>query len=165
MKLDINKEKFEIFLEVAKELNKSFNIVLILYGSLGLSRVIGEFGEVNDIDVLVPERFIKEGWDELNSFMQSLGFKLKDEHEHEFIKNGKIIAFGKEKDLSELAKIDPDNLKISEVEGTRFKELSPEQYLSAYQSMLRDEYRQEKRGTADKEKIKLIKEYIEKNKE
>lgn len=159
----INKEKFDIFLEVARELNKSFNIVLVLYGSLGLSRVIGEFGKVNDIDVLVPKRFLKEKWNELIGFMESLGFKLKDEHEHEFTRNGEIVAFGKEEDLSELAKIGPDELKISEIEGVKFKELSAEQYLSTYQLMLRDEYRQEKRGTADKEKIKLIEEYLAKN--
>jgi len=164
MKLDINKEKFEIFLKVAREFKKSFNVILILYGSFGFSRAIGEFGKVNDIDVLVPNNLIKERWGELINFMQSLGFKLKDEHEHEFIKNGEIIAFGKKEDLSELAKINPDNLKTSKVGGVEFKELSAEQYLVCYQSMLRDEYRQEKRGTADKDKIKLIEEHL-KNKQ
>ncbi len=70
MELNINKEKFEVFLEVAREINKSFNIILVLYGSLGLSRVIGEFGKANDIDVLVPKRFLKEKWNKLIGFME-----------------------------------------------------------------------------------------------
>lgn len=52
-------------------------------------------------------------------------------------------------------------MKISEVEGAKFKELSPEQYLLVYQFMLRDTYRQEKRGKTDLEKITLIRKHVE----
>lgn len=114
MNLDINEEDFKIFLEVAKALNKSFGIIPILYGSLGLNRVIGEFGKANDIDILVPDEFVNKRWTKLVNFMQGLNFGLKDEHEHEFIRKGKIIAFATEDDLVEHAKVDPRNLKISE---------------------------------------------------
>jgi len=155
-----NKEKSNIFLEVAGELNKSFEIIPILYGSLGLNRVIEENGTVNDIDILVPNEFVDGKWDELIETMNRLDFKLKNEHEHEFIREGKIIAFATNLDLVEMAGIRPEDLKISKESGIEFKELTPVQYLNVYQFMLRDSYRQEKRGTADKDKITLIKKYL-----
>lgn len=154
-----NKQKFKIFLEVSRILNK-FNIIPILYGSLGLYRVIHRFGKVNDIDILVPAEFLNQKWRDLINSMENLGFKLKDKHEHEFIRDGEIVAFGDEKDLPEYSQIDVKTLKMSEINNVRFKELSPEQYLAVYQFMLRDQYRQEKRGKADLKKIDLIKKYM-----
>ena len=155
-----SKEKFEIFLEVAEALNKSFQVVPILYGSLGLYRVIQRPGTVNDIDILVPDEFVNDKWENLIELAESLGFKLKDEHEHEFERDRKLVAFATELDLAKMANVKPDDLKISIVDGVKFKELSPEQYLEIYQLMLRDNYRQEKRGTADQEKIALLKENL-----
>ena len=43
--MKINKEKFETFLEIAKNLNHFLNITPIVYGSLGLYRIIGERGK------------------------------------------------------------------------------------------------------------------------
>ncbi|MCL5010689.1 MAG: hypothetical protein M1127_00545 [Patescibacteria group bacterium] len=52
-------------MEVVEELNSRFNIVPVLYGSLGLYRRIGEFGKSNDVDILVPSSLINEKWKEL----------------------------------------------------------------------------------------------------
>ncbi|MBU4332255.1 nucleotidyltransferase family protein [Patescibacteria group bacterium] len=159
MTLFINKKKFEVFLEVAGSLNK-IGITPILYGSLGLNRVIGEFGKANDIDVLVPDNFVNKDWNKLMKAMETLGFALKDEHEHEFERDGELVAFAADQDLREMAKIDPDELRASKVGEAKFKEVSAKQYLTLYQVMLRDNYRQEKRGGADREKIELIKKYL-----
>lgn len=159
MNLIVNKDKFEIFLEVARLLNKK-GLIPILYGSLGLNKTIGKFGKVNDVDILVPNNFIKRDWGQIVNLMQELNFELKDEHEHEFIKDGEIVAFGTEKDLIKTAQVNTKNLKISELDGIKFKELSSKQYLKVYQSILRDKYRQEKRGGADQEKIVLIQKYL-----
>ena len=158
MNLDINKRKFEIFLEVSRLLN-THGIVPILYGSLGLWKIIGEFDKANDIDILVPKKFIKEKWNFLIDLVNKINFKLKDEHEHEFIRDSEIIAFARQEDLEERLQINPKKLKISKINGVRFKELNPQQYLATYQFMLRDEYRQEKRGKEDKRKIILIKNF------
>lgn len=163
MDLKINKEKFEIFLEVTKVLNKQ-GIIPILFGSLGLNKIIGEFGEANDIDILVLPELINGKWQSLIKTMKELKFELKDEKEHEFIKDGEIIAFGNQNDLVRDFKLDLTSLITSEQKRIRFKELSAEQYLLCYQFMLRDTYRQEKRGNADQGKIKLIKKYLEKDK-
>ena len=162
MGLKINEKKFEVFLEVARKLNDFFNVIPILYGSLGLYKIIGEFSRANDIDVLVPDELIHEKWKELINFMEEFGFKLVDEKEHEFIKNNEIVAFGNGLDLLNIAKIDIKDLLLSEIKGTKFKELSARQYLLCYQSMLRDKYRQEKLSKNDRQKIKLIQEYIKK---
>ena len=155
-----NEEKFKVFLEVAGALNKSFDITPVLYGSLGLYRVIQASSVVNDVDVLVPHKFVNDEWEKLVDFMKGLGFRLKDEHEHEFEREREFVAFAAGLDLVEMIGIQPGELKISDIDGVRFKELSPEQYLKLYQFMLRDNYRQEKRGTADQEKIALINKYL-----
>jgi len=159
MDLKINKQKFEIFLEVTKELNAE-NIVPILYGSLGLYRIIGEFSKANDVDFLIPDDFLKNNWQKLIEIMKEMDFVLKDEHEHEFERDKELVAFANESDLSDIPQINPSDLKISEVRGAKFRELTAQQYLLCYQEMLRDNYRQEKLGKDDKEKIKLIENYL-----
>ena len=159
-----NRGKFDIFLEVAKGLNKAFSIAPIITGSLGLCRVIGDFKEAEDIDVWVSKELIEIKWPETIIFMGGLGFELKDEHEHEFSRQGEVVAFGSDADLAAQAKISPDTLNVSEVGGAKFKEFTAQQYLDIYKLMLRDNYRQDKKGKNDQQKIKLIEEYIEKNK-
>ena len=160
MGLKINKKKFEIFLKVAEELNHSLGIIPILYGSLGLYKIIGEHGKCNDIDILVPDEFVNGKWDELINLMKRMGFELKDEHEHEFIRDSEIVAFGRQDDLTKRIGLEPDNLKVSNVDNAKFKEFSVENYLLAYKFMLRDSYRQEKKGKTDQEKIAMIQKYL-----
>jgi len=161
--IEINKKKFEIFLEVAGNLNNFLNVTPILYGSLGLYKIIEEYGKCNDIDVLVPDEFVDEKWNELISLMEKIGFKLKDEHEHEFIRNSEKVAFAKQNDLIKRIKLYPNNLTVHDINNIKFKELSAKDYLSVYRLMLRDSYRQEKRGMTDQKKIDLIEKYINKS--
>ncbi len=158
-----NKKKFEIFLEVAKGMNKAFSISPIITGSLGLCRVIGDFKEAEDIDVWIPKEFVDTRWSETITFMKGLGFELKDEHEHEFSRQGEIVAFGPDIDLAAQAKINTDDLNVSEIDGAKFKEFTAQQYLDIYKLMLRDNYRQEKKGKKDQQKIDLIEAYIKAN--
>jgi len=160
MELKINKPKFEVFLEIAEALNKKYKIAPVLYGSLGLNRLIGEFGAVNDVDVLVPSRYIKENWKEFKIFIEEQGFVLKDEHEHEFERKGILLAFGKEEELKTFSGIDYAHLAVEDVGKVKFKVLNAKQYLRVYESMKRDEYRVEKRGKEDLDKIRRIKEYL-----
>ena len=163
MNLKINKKKFEIFLEVARNLNNFLNVIPILYGSLGLYKIIGEHGKCDDIDILIPDEFVDGKWNELINLMKKMRFKLKDEHEHEFIRDSEIVAFARQNDLIKRIKLNLNNLIVRNINNIKFKELSIKNYLSVYKFMLRDNYRQEKRGKADQEKIDLIKEYISQN--
>lgn len=158
----INMRKIKVFLEVVRELNKN-GIIPILFGSFGLYKVINKLeNKVNDIDILVPDEFVHQNWDKLVNLMKDLNFELKNEKEHEFLRNEDIISFGQISDLIKLANIKVEKIKETDEDNAKFKELSPEQYLNCYKFMLRDKYRQEKRGNADKEKIALIEKYIQK---
>jgi len=79
-------KKFDIFLEVASRLNESLSIKPILYGSLGLRRVLKTNIKINDIDILVPRKFVGSEWRNLKKVMEGMGFKLKNLKEHEFIR-------------------------------------------------------------------------------
>lgn len=144
MDLKINKNKFKIFLEIAKILNK-FEIVPVLYGSLGLYCKIGEFGKSSDVDILIPDNFLKEKWTDIIDFMESIGFKIINEKEHEFVREDEFVAFGHQEDLIKKCNIHKGDLEERNIGGIKFKELSPDQYLLVYNFMLRDKYRQEKR--------------------
>lgn len=155
-----NRDKFDVFLEVARGLNKEFNVMPVLYGSLGLNLVVGEFTKSGDIDILVKRELVKEDWGKLMDFMKSLGFELKDEWEHEFSRKGCSVAFAKEDILMELAGIDAGSLTEIDFEGARFRIPTAEQFLTIYQLMDRDEYRKEKRGKEDMEKVDFLKKYL-----
>ncbi|MBI2098497.1 MAG: hypothetical protein HYT49_02435 [Candidatus Wildermuthbacteria bacterium] len=150
-------KKFEIFREVAEVLNKKLGVVPVLYGSLGLSRLVKETITVNDIDILVPDEFVGEKWGELKNVIEELDFELSDVSEHEFIRNGQKVAFAEYNNLADV-NLTIGDLKQSEENGISFYELNLEQYLAVYCYCLHDGYRQTKH--ADKEKIALIERYI-----
>lgn len=150
--MEINKKKFQVFLEVAKALNTSFGFPPILYASLGLNRVIGEFGQADDIDIMVPDDYLSYDLERLVELMTGLGFKLKEDPGNEFIKGDEIIAITKESELTKLAGVDPDSLEVAEVDGARFRELSPRQYQTFYQHLLDDPERLKHK----KDQLKLL---------
>ena len=160
MNMKINKKKFEIFLEIAKNLNHFLDITPIVYGSLGLYRIIGERGKCEDIDILIPNEFINEKWNELVSVMEKIGFKLGNEHKHEFIRDLGTIAFLEQNDLIRRINLYPDSLTVHSINDIKFKELSIENYLAAYKFMVQDEYRQQEKKKSDQEKVNLIEKYI-----
>ena len=58
-------EKYNGFLNNAHELNRKFGIVPLLYGSLGLEILTKSNLDAKDIDVLIPEVFVKGArWEE-----------------------------------------------------------------------------------------------------
>ncbi len=131
-------ELFDLFLKTVKELNKE-GVELIIYGSFGLSLAIGDIGKSNDLDfVLSDEDFSKANLPEnpLVSFIKISDVKIID--------------------------IDKDNLDKKEMDGAIFYNLKPKQYLEFYIKLSQKENRGEKREK-DLEKIKLIKEFLNKN--
>jgi len=163
MDLKINKGKFETFLLIAKHLNKSFGVIPILFGSLGLNRTIGEFKKSNDIDILLPDEFVNGRFKDLVDLMRILDIRfkreIKEENEYEFAGKREIVSFGGEADLLVKLEMDPGGLKISQMEGASFKEFSPGQYLELYQFLAKNKNRR-RENKKDSEKIRLIKKYI-----
>ena len=80
--------KFKLFLENARLLSDKFNIVPLLYGSLGLEYLTGDALGSDDIDILVLRVFITDRWQEFKAVLEEHGYVLADEHEHTFVRDG-----------------------------------------------------------------------------
>lgn len=149
-------------IEVIKSLQK-FSIHPILYGSQGVSRYIGRFKHFGDIDLLVDGRWMKESWQNLVAIMGVLGFKLIDEHEHEFAHhNGLLVAFADSHILIRdgITKSIEDATQTWTIGDVELRTLRPEVFLRVYEFSVNDGYRRESRGKKDSEVILLIKKYL-----
>ncbi len=152
--------KFKRFLENAKLLNEQYNIIPLLYGSVGLEEVASYYMNADDIDILIPEEFVTgERWNEFLEFLTEQGYVLVDEHEHTFLKDENKFAFAGVEELKEFADIDPRDISIYEKKGIMYKLLSLNQYLKVYEASLNSKYRAEvaKKTDKDQEKIDIIK--------
>lgn len=143
------------FVRVTKYLN-NLGIVPVLYGSLGLYFVLGVDRNVDDIDILLPLRYLKTDWAVLVAAMADMQYLLQNEREHEFVNQGFKIGFADEESLLDFAKVNYRTLHIAEKDDATFKMLGRDDYLKVYQSALKDDYRQGKKKGADLEKIKML---------
>ena len=144
-------KKFSAFIEIAKALNK-YSIVPILYGSLGLYRIVGQLDKVNDIDITIPNKNLVDKFDELMKIMAEIGYRQDARYPHEFTKGEGQIGFEPESDLVELG-INIEALKTTVIDGIKFKELASQDYLKVYQRNLKT---WEKKVENIKAKIKAL---------
>jgi len=161
MDIKINKAKFETFLGIAKNLNNFLDVIPIVYGSLGLYRIIGERGECEDIDILIPNEFVNERWSELVDVMAKMGLELENEHKREFISDSGTISFLEQNDLIRRINLYPDTLIAHSINDIKFKELSAENYLAAYKFIVQDGHLREEKKKSYQKKVDMIEEYIE----
>ncbi|MBE6895251.1 MAG: hypothetical protein E7483_06615 [Ruminococcaceae bacterium] len=150
------------FFENAKLINDKFDIVPLMYGSLGLEYITHQNFNADDIDILIPEVFISERWAEFKSFLSEKGYILFDEHEHSFLKNGIYYSYASVEELESFAKIHLDEISRYCQNGLDFKVLSLEQYLKVYSASIKDGYRVNFRKKKDNEKIDFIKKLLHK---
>lgn len=148
--------KFNLFLENAQFLSDKFDIVPLLYGSLGLEYLTGDILGVDDIDILVPRVFITERWLEFKELLETQGYALADEHEHTFVRDCVAYSYADIEDLESFAGIHAEDIEMHEVDGVRFMLLSLEQYLAVYQKSSKDGYRVNVRQKKDADKIRFI---------
>ena len=148
--------KFILFLENARFLSDKFDIVPLLYGSLGLEYLTGDILGVDDIDILVPRVFITERWLEFKELLETQGYALTDEHEHTFVRDGVAYSYADVEDLEPFAGIHAKDIEMREAYGVRFLLLSLEQYLAVYRQSSKDGYRVNIRQKKDADKIKFI---------
>ena len=150
--------KFNCFLQNAEMLNDKFNIVPLLYGSLGLEVLTDSSLNADDIDILIPQAFVTgDKWTEFKLFLESHGYILIDEHEHTFRKDAVDYSYASIDGLKEFADIDICDIEIRSVKGTKFMLLSLEQYLKVYQKSTQDGYRMNVKEKQDNQKIEFIK--------
>ena len=148
--------KFNLFLENARLLSDKFNIVPLLYGSLGLEYLTGDDLGADDIDILVPRVFITERWHEFKELLEAQGYALADEHEHTFARDGVAYSYADIEDLEPFAGINTEGIEVHEADGVRFLLLSLEQYLAVYKQSSKDGYRVNVRQKKDADKIRFI---------
>ena len=148
--------KFNLFLENARFLSDKFDIVPLLYGSLGLEYLTGDVLGADDIDILVPRVFITERWHEFKALLEAQGYVLADEHEHTFVRDGVSYSYADIEDLESFAGINTEDIEMYEADGVRFLLLSLEQYLAVYRQSSKDGYRVNVRQKKDADKIRFI---------
>lgn len=102
------------FLHIAKILSEKLNVVPLLFGSLGLEQRLRTDLNADDIDVLIPEAFLNEGWDGVVRIMEENGYALYDVHEHAFEKSGVSMAFASIESLAPFAGVDIKNIPVIE---------------------------------------------------
>lgn len=153
-------KKFKEFLRITSHLNSDLNITPVLYGSLGLSRILNKSLDSKDIDILVPQKYITTKWKSLIRSLQKINYQLTNEEEHEFIYLDNRLGVAFEEDLFPFAKVDHKNLKIISDKSAAYKILDISQYKKVYEISKNDSYRSQKNNKKDIEKIRLIDNYI-----
>lgn len=150
------KMKYFEFLRIAELMNSRLQVIPLLYGSLGLERRLHKNMNVDDIDVLIPKRFLEENWDQIFDFMTEDGYILVDEGEHEFQKQGTKIAYADIEDLVQFAGIDITQIPVVNEKGATYFLLELSDYLKVYEASSKDGYRKNIRNKKDQEKIDII---------
>ncbi|MDF2544958.1 MAG: hypothetical protein K0S47_4676 [Herbinix sp.] len=158
-------EKFGVFLDLAKKLNKKFSVIPLLQGSLGLKMLVHDDLNPSDIDIAVPQHLYRfpERWNDLLSFMLKEGYVLTDLHEHFFQKGeigvnfSAIDGVGGIPSLEVFADIDVREIPILETDGAFYKLMTLEQYIKVYSRSLEDNYRADESGHKDQNKIDILK--------
>jgi len=146
----------QAFFKNAKLLNDKFEILPLMYGSLGLEYITGENLDADDIDILIPKTFINERWEEFVNVLEKEGYLLIDAHEHTFEKEGIHYSYAQLEELEQFAGIRETEISVVCKADARFRVLSLEQYLKVYQASAKDGYRIQVREKKDYEKIRFI---------
>lgn len=152
-------QKFKTFLEVTAVLNKH-GIIPILYGSIGLYRVVEIQDEVDDIDITIPNENLINKFDDLEKIMKEMNFSRDPDYKHEFLRDDDCVGFEQENELIEWG-IDTHNLKVIKINGAQFKELSASDYLNVYTRTLQ---RWEKKFLSMQKKVSVLQEKVNNNK-
>lgn len=152
--------KKSLFFENAKLLSDKFGIIPLMYGSLGLEYITGVNLNSNDIDILIPEVFLKERWHEFKRVLTENEYVLIDEHEHTFQKNAICYSYASAEELETFAKISLSHVERKNIGNIRFGVLNLKQYLEVYNASSKDGYRINVRQKKDFEKITFIKNFL-----
>ena len=154
---------YEVFLEVARMFNDRLQVTPLLFGSLGLEQRLRIRLNPDDIDVLLPERYLTSDWQRVISLMTECGYVLRDEEEHEFEKDGLRIAFASIESLEPFAGVDIQKIPRIWERDVCYLLLSLPDYLNVYKASSEDGYRKNVKNKQDHLKIELIREALEKS--
>lgn len=148
--------KYSEFLLIAKSINVQFNVLPLLFGSLGLERRLNVDLRADDIDILLPEYYLRDGWQALKKLMEELGYELYDLHEHAFQKGEFSAAFASLENLTPFAGVDVSQIPKMTDDGASYLLLDLLDYQRVYEASSKDGYRVNKKEKKDHEKLTLI---------
>jgi hypothetical protein len=100
--------KLNLFIENTKLLYDKYEIIPLLYGSLGLEYITNENLCSDDIDILIPKVYLNELWDEFKNYLISNDYILYDEKEHSFVKNNVSYSYASIEELESFVDIITD---------------------------------------------------------
>ncbi len=148
--------KKEIFLHITKILNVRLNIIPLLFGSVGLEQRLDTSLNSDDIDILIPEKFLGKKWDSIIEIMTELGYKLYDAHEHAFENDELSVAFASIENLMPFAGVNIAEIPVVCENNAWYYLLELEDYLKVYTASAKDGYRKDTKNKNDSQKIILI---------
>lgn len=148
--------KYSHFLHIANLLNKKLSIIPLLFGSLGLERLLKIDLNADDIDILIPEVYLNTNWHKIIGLMNDEGYYLCNEEEHEFKKSDVKIAFASIESLESFACIDINSIPFITDNGITYLLLTLDDYLKVYKASSKDGYRKNVKNKQDEYKINLI---------
>lgn len=148
--------KYGEFLSAAAQINETFQVSPLLFGSLGLERRLGISLNSDDIDVLLPERLLTDDWQRLIAMMEKLSYTLQDEEEHEFVKGDFRMAFASVENLEPFAGVDRYHIPLITDQGASYYLLELPDYLRVYEASSKDGYRKNVKNKQDQQKIDMI---------
>lgn len=149
------------FLQIAGLLGEQLSVYPLLYGSLGLEKRLSVDLNADDIDVLIPEKYITSEWNKLISVMNTAGYRLVDEHEHEFTDGDVTVAYAALESLTPFAGIDRSSIPVVRDGEISFLLLDLPDYLKVYEASSNDGYRKNVKNKQDNVKISLIRQALE----
>lgn len=152
--------KYLEFLHITHILNQRLNVTPLLFGSLGLEHRLNISLNADDIDVLVPEKYINDNWPQLVEIMEEEGYILIDLEEHDFEKSNIHIAFAGIESLAPFAGVDISRIPVISDNGTQYYLLELSDYLKVYTASSKDGYRKDVKNKQDQQKIDLIKQAL-----
>ena len=148
--------KIDAFFENTRLLQEEMQIIPLLYGSLGLEYLTKENMDADDIDILIPGIYLSEQWATFRAMLERNCYRLIDEYEHTFEKNGIHLSYARLEELEPFAGISVPDIAISEANHIKFRLLTLEQYLKVYTASARDGYRMNVKEKKDQKKIDFI---------
>ncbi len=148
--------KINAFFENTRLLQEEMQIIPLLYGSLGLEYLTKESLSADDIDILIPGKFLSEQWRAFRAMLERNGYCLIDAHEHTFEKNGIHFSYARLEELESFAGIAMTDIQVLEANYSQFRLLTLEQYLKVYTASSKDGYRMNVKEKKDQEKIDFI---------
>jgi len=93
--------------------------------------------DIDDIDIIIPDNYLTNKFTEFKKIMEKIGYKQYAVFPHTFTKNKNQIDFEPKSELKKDMGIQPKDIKITEIDGIKFGELSQEHYLIVYSKVLK----------------------------